>query len=365
MRGNQPGLECVTAADWLSDRRERILRLAGRGRAVADSPRTLSEPRPSSAPAVGAPPVVATATAASTRAERVEVAESAVEEPLAGAIKWLYVLRLQDGCFYVGVTYDLSRRLAEHMGRGRGQSGRGAAWTTVHPMIELLSARPVEADDPVAETAETLRLMLEHGPDRVRGGTMCSISLHAHERAFVHDLRCAQLRICRLCGAQLSRSAPCPCTRRPVDAWSDEPAPAYIPASLPPSPRITSVSAPAPQPVPQTASVFAHAPRPGSAVAWPVVESAKAGSERALAADRSRWGPPCPRCARSNHGRERCKANTHLAGQGLGLICHHCAKIDHTNKECFETTHFDGRTLPPSPARLTAGLGPGRYARPL
>ena len=41
---------------------------------------------------------------------------------------YVYLLRCEDGSLYTGITSDLQRRLAEHM----GQSGRGAKYTRAH-----------------------------------------------------------------------------------------------------------------------------------------------------------------------------------------------------------------------------------------
>ena len=44
---------------------------------------------------------------------------------------YTYLLRLQDQCWYVGKTQDLSRRLSKHW------KGRGSTWTTKHPPVAL------------------------------------------------------------------------------------------------------------------------------------------------------------------------------------------------------------------------------------
>jgi len=44
----------------------------------------------------------------------------------------VYMLRLRDGCIYVGSTNDLDRRFAEHL------SGNGGKTTSDSPVIELI-----------------------------------------------------------------------------------------------------------------------------------------------------------------------------------------------------------------------------------
>eukprot|EP00957_Ditylum_brightwellii_P066009 5006007-Ditylum_brightwellii.AAC.1 len=50
---------------------------------------------------------------------------------------FLYTLKLQNDCWYVGTTKDPSRRLQEHY------KGHGAEWTRVHTPIELSTEYPL------------------------------------------------------------------------------------------------------------------------------------------------------------------------------------------------------------------------------
>jgi predicted GIY-YIG superfamily endonuclease len=77
----------------------------------------------------------------------------------------VYVLALADDCFYVGVTYNLNQRLAQHM------AGTGALWTRLHKPLKVLEI--VLDVTPATENEVTLRLIEEYGPARVRGGSWC------------------------------------------------------------------------------------------------------------------------------------------------------------------------------------------------
>ena len=44
----------------------------------------------------------------------------------------VYVLRLEDDCYYIGVSSNLNARLAQHF------QGTGSVWTRTHRPIELL-----------------------------------------------------------------------------------------------------------------------------------------------------------------------------------------------------------------------------------
>lgn len=81
---------------------------------------------------------------------------------------FLYVLALENGCFYVGLTSDLSRRMAQHF------SGEGSDWTQLHPPVRILHTISTGTQDGrEAERLEdevTISLILRHGLDKVRGG---------------------------------------------------------------------------------------------------------------------------------------------------------------------------------------------------
>lgn len=81
----------------------------------------------------------------------------------------IYVLRLQDDCWYVGKTKDVQRRLEKHM------AGEGAAWTKVHRPEEVVMERKMvgvwDEDNKVKS------LMLYYGIDKVRGGSYSQVTL--------------------------------------------------------------------------------------------------------------------------------------------------------------------------------------------
>lgn len=87
-------------------------------------------------------------------------------------MKKIYVLELEDDCYYVGVAADVEHRVNSHI------SGGGSAWTKLHkPLgrdkITILS-EGVGIDNPynlvtVDEKTVTYHLMREKGYDKVRG----------------------------------------------------------------------------------------------------------------------------------------------------------------------------------------------------
>ncbi len=88
---------------------------------------------------------------------------------------FLYVLPLENNCWYVGTTEDLQKRYDTHA------KGRGAAWTKLHkplPMdtmnfweIPHFSLFQVEQMEDVLCKA----LQKEFGLNRVRGGYTCQL----------------------------------------------------------------------------------------------------------------------------------------------------------------------------------------------
>lgn len=97
----------------------------------------------------------------------------------------LYVLKLEDGCYYVGQSVEVHKRIQLH------KVSKGAAWTKLHAPLALVECkRTWTSDRKSAETKEnllTLEMMKKYGWQKVRGGWFCQIdeeslqvNLHAH-----------------------------------------------------------------------------------------------------------------------------------------------------------------------------------------
>jgi len=81
---------------------------------------------------------------------------------------FVYVLKLQDHCFYVGFSQDLETRIATHF------MGKGSQWTRLHPPIGIESIQP---GDEAIEQLTTIALMAQRGWEKVRGGRHVAITL--------------------------------------------------------------------------------------------------------------------------------------------------------------------------------------------
>ena len=81
---------------------------------------------------------------------------------------WIYVLRLEDKCWYVGYSAEPETRIASHF------LGRGAQWTRAHPPLAVDSLQP---GDEKLEDVVTIALMAKHGFRQVRGGQYLQVNM--------------------------------------------------------------------------------------------------------------------------------------------------------------------------------------------
>lgn len=84
----------------------------------------------------------------------------------------IYILKLENECFYVGRTTDLVHRFNAH------KAGTGAAWTKSHKPIGIIE---LQDDAPYKELTTTLEYMSKYGISKVRGGPWCTVSLISKE----------------------------------------------------------------------------------------------------------------------------------------------------------------------------------------
>ena len=79
--------------------------------------------------------------------------------------EFVYILRLERGKYYVGLTTSPVRRCKQHF------SGLGAAWTRKYGPLEILLVKPGNKDE---ELKLTLEMMHKHGWQNVRGSYFCA-----------------------------------------------------------------------------------------------------------------------------------------------------------------------------------------------
>lgn len=93
----------------------------------------------------------------------------------------LYVLKLQDGCYYVGQSANVHSRIDAHM------VSKGAVWTCAHPPTGILETKRTWTDDQKSaeemENRLTIRTMQNYGWRKVRGGWFCNVDETLTEKA--------------------------------------------------------------------------------------------------------------------------------------------------------------------------------------
>lgn len=83
--------------------------------------------------------------------------------------RYLYVLELENNCFYVGQTSSsIKKRLTKHF------NGKGSAWTKKNPPIRLVDlvylGNLTYTEGEYMENKYVCKYMKEYGWDKVRGG---------------------------------------------------------------------------------------------------------------------------------------------------------------------------------------------------
>lgn len=102
---------------------------------------------------------------------------------LERCVRYLYVLELANGKFYVGQSKDPDRRIRKHF------NGSGSEWTRQHmPVKELMRKCLKDVDYRAGELAENevvLQLMRQHGYENVRGGFFSNTSVEHVEKGLI------------------------------------------------------------------------------------------------------------------------------------------------------------------------------------
>jgi predicted GIY-YIG superfamily endonuclease len=101
--------------------------------------------------------------------------------------QYVYTLKLQNGCYYVGSSTNPTKRFEHH------QLGEGCAWTRLHHPEGIIRAKKVDGGDigqaRIDEDAEVKRLVRLYGVDKVRGGSYSKANLSKFElRVFKREL---------------------------------------------------------------------------------------------------------------------------------------------------------------------------------
>jgi len=85
---------------------------------------------------------------------------------------WIYVLRLEGRRYYVGKSYALEGRLAEHF------AGKGADYTQQYKPVKCIYREQVT--NPYAELQVFIAVAKRHGLQFVRGSAFCQTDDQKH-----------------------------------------------------------------------------------------------------------------------------------------------------------------------------------------
>lgn len=82
-----------------------------------------------------------------------------------GTQRFIYVLKLEDGCYYVGETNNIERRYEQHL------NGKySAQWTQLHKPLEIIFTTPVKNDSDENNYTRLYMKKIKGGINKVRGG---------------------------------------------------------------------------------------------------------------------------------------------------------------------------------------------------
>jgi hypothetical protein len=115
----------------------------------------------------------------------------------------VYVLKLEKDKYYVGKTKNISKRLREHMAGYRCSS-----WTRKFRPIAL--EETYHRADSLDEDKITLKYMMSHGIDNVRGGPYVSTVLPPETKVHITQRIRMASDVCVKCGSDTHFVSECP-----------------------------------------------------------------------------------------------------------------------------------------------------------
>lgn len=114
----------------------------------------------------------------------------------------VYVLRLTQGKYYVGKSYDVVRRVEDH------HNSQGCYWTRMYPPVEVMAV--YNNCDHFDEDKHTITMMAKYGIDNVRGGTFSRVQLSDTDREVIERMLRSGNDACFRCGSTTHWVDKCP-----------------------------------------------------------------------------------------------------------------------------------------------------------
>lgn len=106
-------------------------------------------------------------------------------------MEYIYVLKLEKDCYYVGKTNDLARRYMQHC------NGEGSRWTHLYKPEAIVTTH--ECKHELDEEMTTLEWMNDKGIDKVRGDCFTGITLSNEEILFINKKINNMKQQCYIC----------------------------------------------------------------------------------------------------------------------------------------------------------------------
>lgn len=117
-------------------------------------------------------------------------------------MSYIYALKLQNDCYYVGKTNNPDLRVNQHI------DGIGAAWTSLHPPIDILYVKL--SLSPLDEDLHVKELMIKYGILYVRGGSYSQLQLSDAQLDLLVKEICSAKNLCFICASNSHFAADCP-----------------------------------------------------------------------------------------------------------------------------------------------------------
>ena len=126
----------------------------------------------------------------------------------------IYTLQLEDGKYYIGRSYNVPKRLAQHY------DGEGSVWTKKYKPIRLYEVflNKTKFD----EDKYTLMYMSIFGVDNVRGGSFCSVELGGADKYIIKRMLCTATDRCVKCEEHGHFFTDCPLYKKKKNKIIDE-----------------------------------------------------------------------------------------------------------------------------------------------
>lgn len=101
---------------------------------------------------------------------------------------YYYILKLKDGCYYVGITTEPSKRIHEHVYKDK----KGAKWTKKHEVVDVLRIEYIGLTNShyakMIERQQTIAMMKKYGWKLVRGSDYCTVSEYIVREQLLVDI---------------------------------------------------------------------------------------------------------------------------------------------------------------------------------